>query len=188
VYAHIRLDTNTIFYVGKGKGNRAYKLGSYRSKHWNRIALKYGYCVEFLEKHCTESEAFRRENYWICQLKDVDQCECNYTLGGEGISGYQFTKKQRKNLSNIQKSENDKIKKGHLKQAEKLKGRTKETHLGIKTISIKNSGVNNGRAIWNVITPEGTFETIKKTAEHYNVSTALVHKKIKLGIWNRESK
>ena len=28
IYRHIRLDTNTPFYVGKGKGYRAYKLAN----------------------------------------------------------------------------------------------------------------------------------------------------------------
>ena len=40
VYEHIRLDNNTCFYVGKGRGKR-YKYKS-RNEHHDRVANKYG--------------------------------------------------------------------------------------------------------------------------------------------------
>lgn len=178
VYAHIRLDTNTVFYVGKGKRRRAYMSGSYRSLRWNNIVNAVGYRVEFIKTGLSEDEAFSLEREYIKYFKNLNQCQCNYSDGGQGNSGYKFTKSQREKLSKIQKSKRQTIINGHKKQAEKLTGRTKENHPGIKIISQKNSGTGNGRAIFDIITPDGIFDTIKQASLFYKISTSSIHKKI----------
>ncbi len=60
VYAHKRLDNNTIFYVGKGKGNRAY-IKSNRNEYWKRIVSKCDYEVLFLDKNLCEEDAYKLE-------------------------------------------------------------------------------------------------------------------------------
>ena len=63
-YAYLRED-GTPYYVGKGKGNRAYK------KHW-RSKSKGGYFnppeknrILILKQNITEEEAFKHEIYMI---------------------------------------------------------------------------------------------------------------------------
>lgn len=177
VYAHVRLDTNTIFYIGKGKNNRCRRKE--RNLHWKNIVNKVGYKIIILEDKLTESKAFKREHYWIKYYKSKNQCEANYSLGGEGNSGYKWTKEQKERHSKLLKQQTKAMIEGHKKRIRQIKGRTKNTHKGIKSISEKNSGINNGRAIWNIKTPDKIFSTIKETAKYYNISTAAVHKRLK---------
>ena len=58
VYEHIRLDKMEPFYIGKGKGERAYEL--YRNDHHDAITDEYGHAVIIIADHLTEEEA-----YWL---------------------------------------------------------------------------------------------------------------------------
>lgn len=85
VYAHIRLDTNTVFYIGKGKGRRSRKkLG--RNAYWNNIVQSVGYRIEIIANNLSEKDAFNKEVELISYYKDLGQCEANLTNGGEGPS------------------------------------------------------------------------------------------------------
>ena len=101
VYAHIRLDNNTVFYVGKGTKNRAYDLD--RGNFHNSVCKKYGCRVEIIKDNLTESQAFRLESkmikYYVLTLgygiaiEGYDDYDhnlpylTNFTWGGEGTSG-----------------------------------------------------------------------------------------------------
>lgn len=85
VYAHKRLDNNTIFYVGKGKGDRAY-IKSNRSEYWKRIVSKCDYEVLFLDKNLCEEDAYKLEIIHIATLKQKGFCEANFTDGGDGVN------------------------------------------------------------------------------------------------------
>lgn len=86
VYAHI-LDNETVpFYIGKGKGKRAYDTKN-RSKFWNRVAKK-GYRVEFIRENLSEEEALLLEVTMIKTLGRRDNktgCLVNMTDGGDGL-------------------------------------------------------------------------------------------------------
>lgn len=58
VYEHIRLDKMEPFYIGKGKGERAYEL--YRNDHHDAITDEYGHAVVIIADKLTEEEA-----YWL---------------------------------------------------------------------------------------------------------------------------
>ena len=86
VYEHIRNDTNAIFYVGKGKKERAYRVNN-RNEYWKNIVNKTGYTVRFVVKDVDEELAYLVEEERIDQLKKLGIKLTNLTLGGEGASG-----------------------------------------------------------------------------------------------------
>jgi hypothetical protein len=86
VYEHIRNDTNAIFYVGKGKNNRAYAKRD-RNEYWHNIVNKVGFTVRFVAKDLDEELAYFVEEERIDQLKRLGIKLTNLTLGGEGASG-----------------------------------------------------------------------------------------------------
>lgn len=98
MYVHRRSDTGAVFYVGKGKGRRAY-VRSGRSVLWNRISNKHGYQVEIIADNLSETDAFRLESEIICGYDGL----CNFTEGGEGISGYRHTAETRQAISDAHK-------------------------------------------------------------------------------------
>jgi hypothetical protein len=85
VYEHIRKDSGKVFYVGKGKNNRAYHFLN-RNKHWTNIFNKTEICVNFLIKDVCEEFAFLIEIERINQLKALGIQLANMTDGGEGMS------------------------------------------------------------------------------------------------------
>lgn len=92
VYRHIRLDTDTPFYVGKGKKDRL--RCKRRNSRWTNIVNKAGFRVEIILYGLTEVQAFSKESEFIQFYKSFGFCEANMTLGGEGSSGYKQTPEQ----------------------------------------------------------------------------------------------
>lgn len=95
VYEHWRPDLDVCFYVGKGKGNRAYDLVKkkhHRNKHHKNIqeklkSLGMGVEVRFYKTGLTEKEAFDIEIERIAFWKDLGVNLANGTNGGEGVAG-----------------------------------------------------------------------------------------------------
>lgn len=87
VYQHTKADTNEIFYVGKGKCNRAF-ISSQRNPYWKNIVSKHGFNVEFLAKNLDEELAFLVEIETINLYKRLGYKLSNITDGGEGVSGF----------------------------------------------------------------------------------------------------
>ena len=92
IYAHTRNDTNQIFYIGKGQGNRAWTKR--RSIYWHNITQKVGYSVEILATFISEQEAFQQEINCIKWLDNL----CNLTLGGEGCSGLKHSEETKSKI------------------------------------------------------------------------------------------
>lgn len=87
VYRWIRLDTNTPFYVGKGKGKRFEQTKNQRNQYFKNI-LKSTECeAEIVIDNLTEDQAFQKEIEFIKLYKDLGYCEANFTIGGDGCSG-----------------------------------------------------------------------------------------------------
>jgi hypothetical protein len=101
VYRHIRLDKNEVFYIGIGKGDRAYQDKS-RSQFWNRVANKTDYRVDVLFDDLTWEEACEKEKEFIALYgrRDIGTGTLvNLTDGGEGALGYKHTKKSKELIS-----------------------------------------------------------------------------------------
>jgi hypothetical protein len=99
-YAYLRED-RTPYYIGKGKGNRAYK------KHRKGIGVpKDKSRIIFLKQNLTEEQAFRHEIYMIAVFgrKDLGNGILhNRTDGGEGSSGWVPSEETRRKISEASK-------------------------------------------------------------------------------------
>lgn len=111
IYAHIRKDTDDVFYIGKGRGKRA--NSKTRNTHHDSIVKKYGMYVKFLKEGLSEEEAFIAEKeiieHYVFELgygidipgyrKKGEHQLSNQTFGGEGPSGVFHSTEWRKQHS-----------------------------------------------------------------------------------------
>ena len=153
VYKHIRLDNNTCFYVGKGKGKRA--NFPKRNNFHNNICNRHGYKVEIIKNCLNEEEAFKLETeiiedyvfifgYGICidGYKDFSNNKylTNMTFGGEGTSGFKHSEETKRKIGEASKGREfseevkRKISEGNKgkKNSEEAKRKMSESHKGIK--------------------------------------------------------
>lgn len=103
VYLHRRADDNEVFYVGKGKDNRA-NIVCKRNKYWQNVVAKHGgFVVEYVEKELSESDAFDLEIETIKFYRECGHTLTNLTDGGEGISGWVPSEESRQRYSKAKK-------------------------------------------------------------------------------------
>lgn len=65
-----------------------------RNSLWTRIFRKHGFVPEKIAENLTEKDAFRIEVETIIRLAPL----CNFTAGGEGITGYRHTANTKERL------------------------------------------------------------------------------------------
>lgn len=126
VYGYIRLDTNSYFYIGKGKNNRCERMNN-RKAHFLSIVNKFDCCYEIIKNNLTEEEALQleidtiedlvfNEGYDIeipkvCKDKERGHTLVNQTWGGDGTSGYSIKQSEetvtRRVLKNTGKKRNE---------------------------------------------------------------------------------
>ena len=95
VYAYLRKSDNTPYYIGKGKGSRAFK------KHSNISIPKDHTKIVFLEQNLSEVGAFaleRRYIEWYGRKNLGNGILLNKTEGGEGLSGYKLTSSHKNKI------------------------------------------------------------------------------------------
>ena len=125
VYGYLRLDTNTYFYIGKGKNNR-YKRLDNRNQHFMNILNKEECAVEILYDNLTEEEAFKLEKETIEDLVfnegysiDIKNYNdnvtnknhlVNCTWGGEGTSGLSLKQSEETIAKRVKKNKGQKRK------------------------------------------------------------------------------
>lgn len=104
VYVHRKATTGEIFYVGKGKGGRAWDAKVGRNPHWHRTVAKHGLRVELVQTGMQEWWAFELEQELIACIGRRDTGSgplVNMTDGGEGESGRVMQESTRKLQSTI---------------------------------------------------------------------------------------
>lgn len=129
VYEYTRLDTNEVFYVGKGKGNR-YKEIKKRNDVFLAIINSTTYKVEKILEDLSESDAFEAEVSFIKYRKSLGQASCNLTNGGEGSSGYITKDSTKQLLSTLLKGRTSPMK--GRKQSDEAKIKNSKSHRGKK--------------------------------------------------------
>ena len=85
VYAHRKLSDDSVFYVGKGKGYRAWQENG-RNAYWSRVAEKHGCYVDIIFDNLEDSEAYELEVCTIQEYLYFNSKLTNLTDGGEGGS------------------------------------------------------------------------------------------------------
>jgi hypothetical protein len=98
VYTHARPD-GSIFYVGKGVGNRA-KDFCRRNSYHQRIVAKYGRENIIIKAYATfdERHAYAAERQLIMALRKAGAQLANIDDGGNGRIGVTFTEEHREKL------------------------------------------------------------------------------------------
>jgi len=104
VYEHWRLDRDECFYVGKGKGGRAYKMRD-RNRFHTAIVQKIqrdGFAVEvrIVSFGLTEEAAFVLEKERIAFWRNAGADLANATNGGDGVSGLKMSTEARLKMRN----------------------------------------------------------------------------------------
>lgn len=85
VYEWFNKDTGEVFYVGKGSGYR-HKTIQGRNDYFLNYYNKYKCDVRKIKEHLTEDDSFDFEIRTIKKYKDIGQCKCNLSDGGEGCT------------------------------------------------------------------------------------------------------
>ena len=91
VYTHLNPQTKEVFYVGIGKGNRAWNQWAGRNKFWENYVNKYGFEVEIIAENITRNQAGKIEIELIAHLgrRQIEEggTLVNRSIGGDGGSG-----------------------------------------------------------------------------------------------------
>lgn len=88
VYIHRKRSDMSVFYVGKGTGNRAWRHVG-RNKYWINTIKKHGFCVEVVQDNMSEEDAFLLEMWLIAKFRHEGVSLTNISDGGEGGGGFE---------------------------------------------------------------------------------------------------
>jgi hypothetical protein len=174
VYKHTRLDNYETFYIGKGKGNRAYS--KQRNKYWHNIVEKVGYKVHIVKSGLSDQEACQLEIKLISLFKKYGRCKANILAGGQSNSG----------VNNPMYRQGHKLrgsKNGMYNKVGKMKGRFGEDHpkygiieskLTRKLKSQAHLGEKHFKHKWVYFTPKGKFNSVTIAACQNGVTVSMV--------------
>jgi len=82
VYCHMRKDTGSVFYIGKGSGNR-YKSKSKRNSYWKNIVQKTnGFDCQIVASSLSEEEAYNFERVLIQSVQSQTDIKLSNLIGG----------------------------------------------------------------------------------------------------------
>lgn len=136
VYEHWRLDRDECFYVGKGKGNRAYMMRD-RNSHHRAIMGKLsregsGMEVRMVATGLTEEEAFSLEVERIAFWRKAGADLANHTNGGDGVSGLKMSDAAKAKMSAAKKGMPGRVTMLGKKHSDETKEKMSKAQRGIK--------------------------------------------------------
>lgn len=167
VYEWIRPDTNVTFYVGKGKGRRAwnFKRNTHTNNvisHLNKLNLKP--IVVVSAKFISEEGAFEFEKERIKFLENLGNLT-NKTSGGEGFCGGKHTVETKEKIGNRFRGKK-------LSLAHKLKLSVKKSEQTRRNMVI-GSAPKKGKPIFNFETLQNNSLTLWQNPSYREKQVAL---------------
>lgn len=97
IYEWFNIDTNEVFYVGKGCYNR-YKVKK-RNSMFNEYIKNNNCDVRIVERYDDELMCFKREEELISYYQSLGQCKCNCRFGGCGGVKEYWTEEMKNKMS-----------------------------------------------------------------------------------------
>lgn len=167
VYEWYIKDTDEIFYVGKGTGNR-YKVTKNRNEFFINTINQYDCESRIIKYFQNEKDAFNYQKERIDQLKAIGLCKCNIHTGGAGGSSEYWSEKLRK-----QYSENN-----VMKRPQQRKRMSEQNPMKNKEIAKKVAEKKSRKVIINNI----EYQSVKQAQQYYKVDYNTIANWCKKGI------
>lgn len=95
VYKWFIVETNEVFYIGKGINNR-YKDMRKRNPYFKNIIEKYSCNVEIIDYYDDEEDAFQNEIKYIEFYKSIGEAKANFHEGGLGGNTFKYASDEKK--------------------------------------------------------------------------------------------
>lgn len=169
VYQWYNTDTQEIFYIGKGTGDRYKDL-----THRNHLFLEYKQNnpvdVEILAYFEDEEDALSFEHLKITLLKQQGQCSCNLDNGGAGGLNFSWTEEMR-----LDKSLHNPMKEERQRERMRKKNPMYDSEVRDKVVKTKTAIVllGEGESLEETTAPE--------MAKRFGISASAVYAWIKKG-------
>lgn len=158
VYEWYNIDTQEVFYVGKGCGKRYLKTN--RNKDFNEYYKNHNVDVRIIYQNLFEEEAFKKEKELTDFYKEKNQCQCNLAPAGQGGCHFVWTDEMKDYWS-----------KNNPMKAEEQRQRMRENNpMHNKEIALKNGAKHKQAIIIDNIIYDGLVDAAKV----YNVSSITI--------------
>lgn len=110
VYKWFVIDTNEVFYIGKGKDRRAQRVTG-RNKYFLEYYNNYNCDYEIIKYFEEENDAFNYEKELIAYYQSINQAKANIDKGGKGGHHFAMTEELKAYLSQCTKEHSAEISK-----------------------------------------------------------------------------